>query len=234
MVFEPQQERYDRAKTIFSPDGRLYQVEYAREAVNMGATALGLKFSNGVILAAKKTIAKLQVNTAEKIFKVDDYIGVVTAGLVADARVLVDAARIEAQRNMIVYDEPIHTYRLAKFLADRKQAYTQWGGVRPYGTAMIVGGVNDLCQIFQTDPSGILKEWNAISIGRGAEQANKVFEKNFKENMDKKTAIQLAVKALSKGEPDLTLESIEMAVIESEKPIKFMTIKDLKEFGVKI
>ncbi len=234
MAFEPVQERYDRAKTIFSPDGRLYQVEYARAAVHMGATALGVVFKNGVILAAKKTIAKLQVDNAEKVFKIDDHVGVVTSGLIADARVLVDAARQEAQRNAVVYDEVIHTYSLAKFIADRKQAYTQYGGVRPYGSAMLIGGVTDTGKLFQTDPSGILKEWQAIAIGRGAEQANGFFEKKFEGELDERGAMQLAIDALSKAEEGLTSKDIEMAVILPNNKFKFVTSTDFKKLGLKI
>lgn len=227
--------RYDRAKTIFSPDGRIFQVEYAREAVKKGACSLGMVYKDGVILAATRSTPELQVRNPEKVFQVDDHIGTTTSGLVADGRVLVEDARVEAQKNRMTYGELIPSYSLAKFLADRKQMFTQYGGVRPFGTAMIVGGVNDEPKVFQTDPSGNLSEWEVIAIGRGSEEVNKVFKDEYKKGMEKKKAIQLAVKALASGEEEeLELENIELAVVEKDKEFKRITPEELEDMGIKI
>jgi proteasome alpha subunit len=134
-----QQQQYDRGITIFSPDGRLFQVEYAKEAVKKGATALGVVYNEGVVLAATRSTPELQVRNPEKVFKIDEHIGVATSGLVADGRTLVEEARNEAQKHMMTYDEEIPTSVLAKFIADRCQHFTQYGGVRPYGLSTISG-----------------------------------------------------------------------------------------------
>lgn len=211
-----QQMQYDRAKTIFSPEGRLFQVEYAREAVKKGSTAIGIVYDDGVLLAATRETLELQSRNPDKVFKVDDHVGLTVSGLVADGRVLMNDAREEAQRNRMVYDEPIPTNALAKFLADRKQMFTQYGGVRPFGLAMLVGGMNDAPELYQTDPSGILKEWMAVAIGRGAKSTNEFFEEEYREDMSEEEAIELALEALDKAEEDIALENVELGLIDED------------------
>ncbi len=142
---QPGQMAYDRAITVFSPDGRLFQVEYAREAVKRGTTTVGLKFKDGVVLIVDKRIASrlMEPKSIEKIFKIDHHIGCATSGLVADARILVDQARVIAQVNKITYDEEMSVEELVKRICDYKQNYTQYGGVRPFGTALLVAGVDE-------------------------------------------------------------------------------------------
>lgn len=226
-----QQMQYDRAKTIFSPEGRLFQVEYAREAVKKGSTSIGITYDGGVLLAATRETVRLQSRNPEKVFKADDHVGVTVSGLVADGRVLVNEAREEAQRHMMTYDEPIPTSRLAKFLADRKQMYTQYGGVRPYGLAMLTGGVKDgNAELYQSDPSGILKEWKAVAIGRGADAANDVFEDEYEDGASEEDAIELALKALKAAEDDIELENIELSLIDADGLDRIMP-DDLEERG---
>ncbi len=211
-----QQMQYDRAKTIFSPEGRLFQVEYAREAVKKGSTSVGLVYEDGVVLAATRENPELQSRNPDKVFEVDDHIAVTVSGLVSDGRALLNEARDEAQRHMMIYDEPVPTGSLAKFIADRQQMFTQYGGVRPFGLAMLVGGARDDPELYQTDPSGILKEWMAIAIGRGANAANDVFKENYEEGIDEDAGIQLALDALSAAEDDITLANIELSIIDSD------------------
>jgi proteasome alpha subunit len=225
-----QQMQYDRAKTIFSPEGRLFQVEYAREAVKKGSTAIGITYDNGVLLAATRETPELQSRNPEKVHMVDDHAGVAVSGLVADGRVLVNDAREEAQRNQMTYNEPIQTGALAKFLADRKQMYTQYGGVRPYGLAMLVGGVKESPELYQTDPSGILKEWKAVAIGRGGEDVNELFEDEYSEDMSEEDAIELALKALSRVEDDIELENVELSLLDEDGFERVMP-DDLEERG---
>src|SRR3989441_1319919 len=139
---QPGQMAYDRAITVFSPDGRLFQVEYARVAVTRGNTTVGLKFKNGIVLMADKKIGSRLVETSsiEKIFQIDEHVGAATSGLVADARVLVDYARLVAQINKVTYSEKIGVDLLVKRICDYKQNYTQYGGVRPFGTARLLAG----------------------------------------------------------------------------------------------
>jgi len=229
----PQQAQYDRGKTIFSPDGRLFQVEYAKEAVKKGATALGIVHEDGVVLAATRKTNELGVRNPEKVFKIDDHLGVATSGLVADGRNLVEEARNEAQKHLMTYDEDIPVFTLAKFVADRCQQFTQYGGVRPYGVSTITGGIKDgELGVYQTDPSGTLNQWNAIAIGKGGENAREYLEENFEEGLDEESAIELAVDALKAGEEDIDNENIELSVVDEENDFQRVTPEDLEERGL--
>ena len=203
---QPQQYQmggYDRAITMFSPDGRLYQVEYAREAVKRGTTAVGIKCKTGVVLLVDKRVSSrlLEPSSIEKIFMIDEHIGVASSGLVGDARALVDRARIEAQINRVSYGEPVDVETLAKKLCDHMQTYTLFGGARPYGTALLIAGVdsvgeNHRYRLFETDPSGTLLEYTATGIGIGRPAVMKLFEAEYKENMTAEEAIDIGLKAL--------------------------------------
>ena len=217
---------YDRAITVFSPDGRLFQVEYTREAVKRGTTSIGVKCSEGIVLAVdKRTTSKLvEASSIEKIFKIDEHIGAATSGLVADARALVERARVEAQINKITYSEPIRVTSLSKKLCDMLQMYTQNGGVRPFGSALIIGGVyNGECKLFETDPSGALIEYKATAIGSGRSAAMEIFEEKYEDDLTLDGAIALALTAISQAtDHDTTSNNVEIAVIkiEDEKYVK--------------
>jgi proteasome alpha subunit len=208
---------YDRAITVFSPDGRLYQVEYAREAVKRGTTAVGIKAKDGVVLIVDKRVSSklLEPNSIEKIFKIDEHIGVASSGLVGDARALVDRARIECQINRVSYDEPIEVEALSKKLCDHMQTLTQYGGIRPYGTALLIAGVSDgECRLFETDPSGTLLEYKATGIGIGRPAAMKVFEEEYNPETAMKDAILLGLKALhSATEGKFDVDTVEIGII---------------------
>ena len=211
---------YDRAITVFSPDGRLFQVEYAREAVKRGTTAAGVKAKNGVVLLVDKRITSrlIEAESIEKIFQIDDHIGVATSGLVADARALVDRARVEAQVNMVSYDEPIGVEVIAKKICDHKQTYTQYGGVRPYGTALLIAGVDDSRpRLFESDPSGALLEYKATAIGAGRNTFMEIFEADYQEDMDIDAAIMLGMKALYKStEGKVDAATLELGIVTLE------------------
>ena len=167
-MFPSQSMGYDRAITVFSPEGRLYQVEYATEAVRHGPLAVGVKAVDGVILAGEKRSphALVDLGTLRKILLIDDHIGTAIAGLHADARKLIDEARLRAQINRLSYDEPISIQSLVVNICDIKQAYTQAGGYRPFGVSLLVGGIDhDGPQLFTTDPSGSFWGWKATAIG---------------------------------------------------------------------
>ena len=230
-----QQQQYDRGATIFSPDGRLFQVEYAKEAVKKGATALGIIYDEGVILAATRSTEDLKVRNPEKVFKVDDHIGIAVSGLVADGRTLVDETREEAQRYLMTYDEPIPMNVLSTFVADRCQQFTQYGGVRPYGISTISGGVKDgEPMVYQTDPSGTLNQWRGIAIGKGGPEAQEHLEENWEEGMDEDDAIELAVAALRNGEDDIGTQNIELANISQEEDYSVITPSDLEDKGLEL
>ncbi len=161
---------YDRGITVFSPDGRLFQVEYAREAVKKGTTTIGIKFKDGVILIVDKRVPSklVEPSSVEKIYDIDEYIGCASSGLVADARILVDDARKEAQIHKVNYGENIGVEMLTKKVCDYEQNFTQYGGARPFGVSLLVAGTDDIgTHLFETDPSGALVAYKATCIGTG-------------------------------------------------------------------
>ncbi|MFH0897785.1 MAG: archaeal proteasome endopeptidase complex subunit alpha [Candidatus Bathyarchaeota archaeon] len=208
---------YDHAITVFSPDGRIFQVEYALETVKRGSTVLGIACSEGVVLAAEEKLSsKLQdPNFLWKIFQIDEHIGAAISGLSADARVLIDKARIQAQRNRLMYDEPIDIEALTKKIGDFEQLYTQNGGVRPFGVSMIFGGIDKSgSRVFQTDPSGSCWAYKAISIGIGSDKIREILETKYTDDMSLDQAILLASECLSKVvEEKLDLEKMKIVII---------------------
>lgn len=190
----PAQQGYDRAITVFSPDGRLYQVEYAIETVRRGTIAVGVKCKEGIVIAVEEKPRKLQISeTAQKIFQIDDHVGVAAAGYIPDARSQVDNARFFSQSNKMIYDEPVEVETIAKHLADQCQQYTQYAGVRPYGVALILGGVvNNTPELYLTDPSGTYISYDAIAIGSGSDQVTDFLEKTYKNDMSLDEAAVLA------------------------------------------
>ncbi|MEE9163970.1 MAG: archaeal proteasome endopeptidase complex subunit alpha [Thermoplasmata archaeon] len=214
---QPGQMAYDRAITVFSPDGRLFQVEYARVAVTRGATTAGIKFKDGVVLMAGKGLSSrlMEVDSIEKIFEIDRHIGAATSGLVADARVLVDYARVAAQVNKVTYKEPISVDLLVKRVSDYKQNYTQYGGVRPFGTALLIGGADDQgIHLYETDPSGAMVSYKAGSIGSGSNTVRETFEEKFVDDMDQDAAVLLGLEALQKAsEEPLQADTIEVGLV---------------------
>jgi proteasome alpha subunit len=200
---QPGQMAYDRAITVFSPDGRLFQVEYAREAVRRGATTAGVVYADGVVLIADRRIPNpklAEASSLEKIHQIDENIACATAGLVADARVLVDYARLSAQINRVTYAEPMSVELLVRRICDYKQQYTQFGGVRPFGTALLVGGYDDGgVHLFETEPSGSLTSFKAASTGGNKGPVMDLFEQKYRPDMDRDSAILLALEGLRAG-----------------------------------
>jgi len=215
---------YDRGSTVFSPDGRLFQVEYAREAVKKGSTTLGIKYDNGVMLIVDRKVTSrlLEPKSTEKIHEIDDYIGCATSGLVADARVLVDEARKEAQVHRVNFGENIGVEMLVKKVCDHEQNFTQYGGVRPFGTALLVAGTDDMgAHLFETDPSGALVAYKATGIGNGRSAVMDIFEKEFKDSMTFEEAAKLGLKAMASAVEDkLKAENVEIGVAEIGKKFR--------------
>ena len=212
---------YDRAITVFSPDGRLYQVEYAREAVKRGTTAVGIKCTDGVVLIVDKRVATrlLEPSSIEKIFKIDEHIGVASSGLVGDARALVDRARIESQINRVsVPTRPSTSRHSQRSSAISMQTYTMFGGARPYGTALLIAGVSDgVTRLFETDPSGTLLEYKATGIGTGRPAVMKVFEEEYNPDAGCKDAILLGLKALHAAtEGKFDVNTVEIGIVEQK------------------
>ncbi|MEM0097497.1 MAG: archaeal proteasome endopeptidase complex subunit alpha [Conexivisphaerales archaeon] len=209
---------YDRALTIFSPDGRLYQVEYAIETVRRGTIAIGVKVNEGVVLAVEERIKKLQSSRlSQKIFQVDDHIGIAAAGYVPDARVMVDSARTIAQNNRLLYDEEVEVETISRRLGDLAQQYTQYAGVRPFGVSLIIAGVDrEAPALYSTDPSGTYLEYNAIAIGGGSDAANEYLEQNYKSDLPFDEAVDLALKCILKvNEGKVEPVNVKVATIDN-------------------
>ncbi len=211
---------YDRALTVFSPDGRLFQIEYAREAVKRGTTSVGIVSKDGVVLAVDKKVKSKLIDptSIEKIFKIDDHIATASSGLVADARRLVDIARNQAQVNKLQYHEPISVTGLAKYIGDLEQMYTQSGGIRPFGISLVIGGVSDgECEIYETDPSGALVKYKATAIGLGRDKAMTFFEDKYNEELTIDEAIDLAIEGIYIAtDGKLAEDTVEISVVEKE------------------
>lgn len=224
----PAQQGYDRAITVFSPDGRLYQVEYAIETVRRGTVAVGIKSKDGIVIAVEEKPRKLQISeTAQKIFQIADHIGVAAAGYIPDARSQVDNARFFAQSNNLIYDEEVEIETVAKHLADQCQQFTQYAGVRPFGVALILGGIdNNQANLYLTDPSGTYISYDAVAIGSGSDQVTDFLEKTYKDDLSLEDASALATAAIYLASEDKEgTNHIKMAQIKTESR-KFELVDD--------
>ena len=220
MQGQAQQQAYDRGITIFSPDGRLYQVEYAREAVKRGTASVGVRTDSGVVIAADKRSRSplMEPDSVEKLHKADDHIGIASAGHVADARQLIDFARQQAQVNRLRFGEPVGVETLTKNITDNIQQYTQVGGARPFGVSLIVAGIkNGEPRLFETDPSGTPYEWKALSIGANRDETREYLEEEFEEELSLKGGMSLALEALDlNDDTELTPEGVAVATVTSD------------------
>ena len=226
---------YDMTPTMYSPDGRIYQVEYAIETVKRGTLAIGIMAKDGVIMAVEEIPRKLQAaGVTQKIFQVDDHIGVAAAGYIPDARTQVDDARTFSQSHKLIYDEQVDVETVAKHLADKCHQYTQYSGVRPFGVALIVAGVDQRGNIiYVTDPSGTFVAYAAVAIGAGSEEVNSFLEKNYKEDMSMDDAFALAIAAIDmKSEQKEESKHIKMAKItDSKKMLEKISDADVEKYA---
>lgn len=228
---------YDRATTLFSPDGRLYQVEYAIETVRRGSLAVGIKCKEGVVLSVEEKSRKLQVSDlTQKIFQIDDHLGLAAAGYIPDARAQVDHARFFAQSNKLIYDEPVYVEDVAENLANMAQQFTQFGGVRPFAVALVLAGVDKKgISLYQTDPSGTYIAYNAIAIGNGSDQVNDFLEKYYDVEISMDDASSLALESIYLiGEEKIEIRQIKMAQIyKKAMKMKWVENNDIERYTSK-
>ena len=213
---------YDRAITMFSPDGRLLQVEYAKKTVRQGSTAIGMVCKDGIVFITDKRIVDTLVvaEAVEKIWQVDDHIGATASGILSDARVLIERAQLRAQQHKVTYDSPIDVLSIVKDISNLKQFCTQSGGLRPFGVSLLIAGIDDTgAKLFETDPTGIYFQYRASVIGEGEPDIEEMLKKEYREDLSMEEAIKLGLRALYKViEKDFNYDRIAGAYItHSEK-----------------
>jgi proteasome alpha subunit len=228
------EERYDVAIDIFSPDGRMYQVEYAREAVKKGSIGVGIIYEDGILLMAEKRITTklIEREYLDKVFQIDKNIGCTASGLIGDARALVKYARNEAQRFRFRYGERIKVRDLALEVSNMKQVYTQYAGIRPFGTSLLIGGIDDRGKhLFETDPSGALNEFRAGCIGAGKDLAAPFIDGLYEDGMDLKEAVSFGLGAIYKGtDGKVNFMSMELVTITEKDGFHKLDFDTFKTF----
>lgn len=210
---------YDRGTNIFSPDGRLYQVEYAREAVKRGNASVAVRTPEGIAFTVERNVRSdlLEESSIEKLYQLDEHIGAATAGHVADARALIDVIRQQAQMNRLRYGKPITVEQLTKAMTDHVQEFTQVGGTRPFGVAILLGGIDPdgTPRLFEADPSGTPYEWQASAVGRHSDEIRNYLEEEYEEEMTLEEGTNLAIRALSR-EQEIESDGLAVSVIDAE------------------
>ncbi len=212
---------YDRAITMFSPDGRLLQVEYAKKTVRQGSTAIAMVCADGLLFVTDKRIIDSLVvpESVEKIWQIDEHIGATASGILSDARVLIERAQLRAQQHRVTYDSPIDTLTIVKDICDLKQVCTQSGGLRPFGVSILVAGIDDHTpRLYETDPTGIFFQYKATAIGEGEVEIEEILHKEYADSLTIEEGLKLSVKALKKilGE-NFNVSRIDAAYIRTDE-----------------
>lgn len=211
---------YDRTSTMFSPDGRLLQVEYAKKTVRQGTSAIGIVCKDGVLLVADKRIldAFIVPDSIEKVYQIDAHMAATASGILSDGRVLIERAQVLAQQHRVTFDAPMDTHSIVKEICDMKQQFTQYGGARPFGVSIIFGGVDyKVPRLFVTDPTGIYFEYKATAIGEAETEIKEILLKRYKESLLIDDGIRLCIEILKKvlGK-EFSMERVDGAFIKSE------------------
>ena len=238
-MFQQAGRGYDMAITQFSPEGRLFQVEYAIEAVRRGTTAIVCRNKNSVVFAVEKKSSELQDDStgSEKIFKIDDHIGVAIAGLTADARVLIDRARVQAQVNILNYDESISIKDCTLNICEYKQVFTQNAGVRPFGVSFLIAGIDSNGpSLYLTDPSGAMWSYFSFAIGSGATEARAYLEEHYKEDISEEDLKLLPLRALKEIMGDnLNKNTCDVAfILKEDKTFRLLKLEEKEELLIKL
>lgn len=214
---------YDRAITMFSPDGRLLQVEYAKKTVRQGSTAIGMVCKDGVLFVTDKRIVdKLVVpESIEKIWKVDDHIGITASGILSDARVLVERAQLKAAQHRVTYDTAIDVLTVVTDIASLKQICTQSAGLRPFGVSTLVAGIDSTgAKLFETDPTGIFFQYKATVIGEGESEIGEILDQEYTDDLTIEEGLRICVNALVKIlDKKFNVERIDAAYIDGKERI---------------
>lgn len=228
---------YDRASTMFSPDGRILQVEYAEKTVRLGSASIGIVCEEGVIIVSDKRVSDSLVvpESAVKIWEIDNHIIASAAGILSDARVLIEKAQVTAQQHRVTFDEPIDTESIIKEIANIKQAYTQYGGARPFGIEVMITGVNlnDDCRLYVSDVTGNYAGYRATAIGENDERIKELLRNDYREGLSIEQGIKLALSVFRKvlGK-NFNIVRFEAAFVKKEdKKVKRITSETLAKYS---
>ena len=210
----------------------MLQVEYAKKTVKQGSTAIGIMCKDGVVLVADKRVAsKLMIpESVEKVFDVDDHIVLTAAGIIPDARVLVDRAQVKSQQHRVTYDSAIDVLSVVKEICDLKQICTQSGGLRPFGVSLLIAGVeeNGTPKLYLTEPYGLYFQYKAVVIGEGENEITEVLQKKYRASISVKEGVSLAVNSLKDFlQNDFGVERVD-AVIVTKSGKKHLTSAEIK------
>mmetsp|Transcript_1099 Transcript_1099/g.1419 ORF Transcript_1099/g.1419 Transcript_1099/m.1419 type:complete len:246 (-) Transcript_1099:93-830(-) len=219
---------YDQGVNTFDPDGRLFQVEYALQAIKLGSTAIGVRTNEGVVLAVEKRLASplVEADSVEKVMEIDTHLGAAMSGLVADARTLIDKARVEAQNHVFTFNEPMRVASVAQSISDVAIGFGKGDDVpsRPFGVALLLAGVDENGpQLYNTDPTGTFSKWDARAIGSGSEGASNALQEEYNSNMSLDEGLTLALKVLKQVmEEKVDVTNVEVATVTASDGYKLL------------
>lgn len=217
---------YDRAATMFAPDGHILQVEYAEKSIRLGSASIGMICKDGVfILSDRRHRDKLVLSeSANKIYEIDEPIFAVSAGIVSDARVLIDKARILAQQHRVTYDSPIATESIVKEISDIKQQFTQYGGARPFGVALMIMGFGSRPELFTTDVSGNYLQYKANAIGEDDEKIKEKLREKYKGDLNCDEGVKLALEIFKEVQKEnYDKERFDLVVLKKDRKVEKRT-----------
>ena len=216
-----QQMGYDRTATMFSPEGHLLQVEYAEKTVRLGSSSIGMVCSDGVfILADKRNEDTLVVpSSAQKVYEIDTHIIGSVAGIISDARVLIDKAQVLAQQHRVTYDSPIEPEIVIKEISNTKQQFTQYGGARPFGVSVMIAGLQDnRGRLYTSDITGNYYEYFSNAIGEDDSKIKEILREKYKKDLTLKKGIEIAIEAMKKTKGDkFKIERLELGYLENNR-----------------
>ena len=214
---------YDRAATMFAPDGHILQVEYAEKTIRLGSSSIGIVFDKGVLILSDRRQRDILVveSSANKIHEIDDHIICVSAGISSDARVLIEKARVIAQQHRVTYDSAPTTEAVVREISDIKQQFTQYGGARPFGVSMMFAGINGDEVLYTTDITGNYLKYNANAIGENDEAIKTLLREKYTKGLSKKKAVELALEIFKEVQRDnFSVENFDAGILEEGKITK--------------
>ena len=220
---------YDRAATMFAPDGHILQVEYAEKTIRLGSASIGLVCKDGVVIVSdRRQKDKLVVEeSTNKLHEIDEHIMAVAAGIISDSRVLIDKARTMAQQHRVTYGSEPATESIVRGIADVKQQFTQYGGARPFGVSLMIGGYNNKPVLYATEVTGNYLKYHAFAIGENDELIKQKLREGYKEGMTIQAGIEFALTIFEEiQEKEFDKTRFDIGILDSKKKLIKKTGKD--------